>query len=74
MIPAIGYMVGAYIVTRMVVTIRDNLDSRWTVMLGVVTILTALVCVGLILYLDLTAAGRVQEAVQLPPSVEVPER
>jgi predicted PurR-regulated permease PerM len=66
-------MVGAYIVTRMVVTIREHLDSRWTVMLSVLTIITAVVCLGVIVYQDVTATSQMQEAVELPSSVDVPE-
>lgn len=43
MIPAIGYMVGLYIITRMVVTAREHGDNGWIGFLTVVTILVAVV-------------------------------
>lgn len=60
MIPAIGYMVGAFIFTRMAVL----LDQEDTVHVRFLALLTAgitLVCVGLIVYQDVQAGQAAAE-------------
>lgn len=62
MISAIGYMVGAYIFTRMVELVTRE-DERYSVFVfALLTAAVALICIGLIAYQDYQAGQAATEA------------
>lgn len=61
MVPAIGYMVGAFIFTRMAVLL-DQEDTMHVRFLAMLTAGITLVCLGFIVYQDVQAGQAIADA------------